>query len=259
MPSLTPDGSTLVEIKPGSDAITTYKVRPGDTLSSIAKMFGVSPNTIRWSNDFPAGSSLKVGQELVILPIDGVRYTAKKGDTLASISKKFHGDQTEIMNFNGLASASDISVGDEIIIPDGVIVAPPAPKKPSYASVNMIAQYTGPDEGSYYIRPVPGPRTQGLHGKNGVDLGGPIGTPIVAAAEGEVIIAREGGWNGGYGSYVVVAHPNGTQTLYAHMSSMSVSAGMHVEQGQKLGEIGRTGKATGPHLHFEVRGAKNPF
>jgi murein DD-endopeptidase MepM/ murein hydrolase activator NlpD len=72
-------------------------------------------------------------------------------------------------------------------------------------------------------------------------------------------MATSGGWNGGYGTYIVIKHENGTQTLYAHNSSNTVSVGDEVEQGDVIGYVGQTGKATGPHLHFEVRGAKNPF
>jgi murein DD-endopeptidase MepM/ murein hydrolase activator NlpD len=106
---------------------------------------------------------------------------------------------------------------------------------------------------------VGGVKTQGLHGYNGIDIGAAAGTSIVAAAPGTVIIARSGGWNGGYGSYVVVQHGNGTQTLYAHASSVLVSQGQQVTQGQAIARVGATGRATGNHLHFEVRGAKNPF
>jgi murein DD-endopeptidase MepM/ murein hydrolase activator NlpD len=118
----------------------------------------------------------------------------------------------------------------------------------------------GPDLPGYYIRPVYGGTiSQGLHGYNGVDLAAPRGTTIVAAAGGNVIIARGSGWNGGYGNYVVISHPNGTQTLYAHLNSVATYEGAQVEQGQLIGYSGSTGKSTGPHLHFEVRGAKNPF
>ena len=103
-----------------------------------------------------------------------------------------------------------------------------------------------------------GRRSQGIHGYNGVDIAAPAGTPIVASASGDVIIARSAGWNGGYGNYIVIKHDNGTQTLYAHMSSLAVSGGT-VEKGELIGYVGISGRATGYHLHFEVRGAKNPL
>ncbi|MHB1118154.1 MAG: M23 family metallopeptidase, partial [Minisyncoccota bacterium] len=116
----------------------------------------------------------------------------------------------------------------------------------------------------YYTNPLPaGHKTQGIHGYNGIDIGAPTGTPIYAAAGGTVIVSRfrtlSNPWFGGYGNYVIIEHPNGTQTLYGHMSAVYVAVGAHVDKGQPIGEVGSTGKSTGPHLHFEVRGAKNPF
>ncbi len=102
-------------------------------------------------------------------------------------------------------------------------------------------------------------RTQGIHGYNGVDLGASVGAPVRAAAGGTVMLSRSGGYNGGYGNYIVIKHPNGSQTLYAHLSSNAVAAGQVVTQGQTIGAVGNTGRSTGPHLHFEVRGGKNPF
>ena len=118
----------------------------------------------------------------------------------------------------------------------------------------------GPSYEGYYIRPIYGGyKSQGLHGYNGVDLAGPLGTPVVAAASGDVIISRQGGWNGGYGNYIVIQHDNGTQTLYGHLRSNVAEVGWHVTQGQLIGYLGNTGRSTGAHLHFEVRGAKNPL
>jgi len=112
----------------------------------------------------------------------------------------------------------------------------------------------------YYSNPIPGGLiTQGIHGWNGIDIGAARGTAIHAAADGAVIVARNGGWNGGYGNYVVITHDNGTQTLYAHMMNAIVSSGQSISSGEIIGYVGRTGHATGAHLHFEVRGAANPF
>ncbi len=99
--------------------------------------------------------------------------------------------------------------------------------------------------------------TQGIHGHNGVDLASSLGAPIYAAADGEVIIARSGGWGGGYGTYVVIKHSNGMQTLYGHMSSISVSVGERVAKGSRIGGMGNTGDSSGVHLHYEVRGGSN--
>ena len=240
----------------GSGKISVYVVRQGDTLSEIAEMFGVSANTIIWANDI-RGSAIREGQELVILPISGVRYVVKSGDTLDSVAKRYKADLADILSYNGLVSSSKIVPGDVVVIPDGVISVSQT-SLTSSSGTQSSKNY--PAYTDYYLRPIAGGRrSQGIHGNNGVDLAAPIGTPIFASAEGKVIVSRTGGYNGGYGTYVVISHSNGTQTVYAHMSTNNVSTGQYVDQGQVIGAIGMTGKTTGPHVHFEVRGAKNPF
>ena len=255
VPDEGPSGTPVEYERPKSSKISLYVVREGDTLSSIGKLFGVSPNTILWANDLPRGAILKVNQELTILPVTGVKHTIKKGDTLASIAKQYGGDANEIASFNGLEGT--LAVGTDILIPDGEIAGAPSTKK---LTGSVIPKGT-PTQVGYYLRPiVGGVRTQGIHGYNGVDLAAPIGTPILASANGSVIIAKETGWNGGYGSYIVIQHDNGTQTLYSHASKVNVSVGQNVRQGAVIGAVGRSGKATGPHVHFEIRnGIRNPF
>lgn len=244
---------------PPTDQISVYTVRPGDNLSFIAQMYGVSVNTIRWANDLTRTSVIKEGQTLVILPVTGIRYTVGKGDTLAGIVKKYGGDVDEIILYNGLDEGKGLIAGQTIIIPDGDYGVPAIVKTPK-ASSPTGGKYQGPSYPGYFMRPIiGGVRTQGLHGYNAVDLAAPYGTPIYAAAAGRVILARPTGYNSGYGAYLVISHPNGTQTLYSHCSSLAVSAGQEVEKGDVVGYIGSTGRSTGNHLHFEVRGAVNPF
>ncbi len=247
----------IEDTKPESGQISLYVVRDGDSLSQIAKMFDVSISTIIWANDIKRGSLINPGQTLLILPVSGVKYTVKKGDTIKGIAKKFKGDMEEIIQFNGLPEGGILALGSEIVIPNG--------EDSSYVPASSVKTArvrgaSGPSYVGYYLKPVENAvKSQGLHGYNAVDLAAPIGTPIVASAAGDVIVSRSYGWNGGYGKYVVIRHPNGTQTLYSHQSKVIVSTGWHVVQGQIIGYVGSTGKSTGPHLHFEVRGAKNPF
>ena len=245
---------------PEATAISVYTVHKGDTLAGIAKMFGVSINTIKGANELKGGV-IHEGDQLIILPITGLRYTVQKGDTLALLAKKYKADAAEIAQYNDLDTGASLAVGTSLIIPDGELAVAPAPvaKKPG---VNLYRGGAGPDLVGYYQWPIngPWPITQGLHGYNGIDIGAPSGTGILSAAAGTVIIAKGGGgWNGGYGNYIVIQHDNGTQTLYSHASKLYVSAGQRVAQGATIGAVGRTGKATGQHLHFEVRGATNPF
>lgn len=279
VPSVGPSGSIAdIDDQPSSTAISTYVVQPGDTLSEIALLFDVSVNTIVWANDLGEKPVIQPGETLVILPVSGINYTVEKGDTLASIVKKYGGDQNEVMEYNGLASASDLAVGDTLIIPDGELggsaqsVTTPSGTSSSGGIYEPVIPgdsgpaAPGPYAGGYYACPVESVSgnqvvlTQGLHGHNAVDLAQHMSSPIYAAADGTVIIAKaNGAWNGGYGNYVVISHPNGTETLYAHAEKILVTAGQQVSQGDKIAKIGVTGETTGPHLHFEVRGAANPF
>ena len=256
LPDEGPSGTPVEYEKVNDATISIHTVRAGETLSGIAKLYNVTTDTILWANDLPRGAKIQVGQILTILPVPGVKYVVKKGDTLASLAKRFSGDPVEIASYNGIDDGK-LTVGAEIIIPDGEIPATAAPKKGGTAG---LAKGTATQVG-YYLRPIQGgTKTQGIHGYNGVDLAAPAGTPLLASADGDVIVSKQNGWNGGYGSYIVIQHPNGSQTLYSHASRVSVSVGQHVNRGEVIGAVGTTGKSTGPHVHFEIRnGIRNPF
>ncbi|HCD59391.1 MULTISPECIES: murein hydrolase activator EnvC family protein [Exiguobacterium] len=137
----------------------------------------------------------------------------------------------------------------------------PAPAAPAPAPSAPAAPKPAPSSGGLFIHPTAGTVTQGYGSAggengytfhNGIDFGGPVGTPIVAAATGTVITASGGG---PYGNHVMIAHQlNGKTytTVYAHMSSLNTRAGQRVSQGQQIGALGSTGNSTGPHLHFEI-------
>ncbi len=219
-------------------------------------MFNIKQATIRGFNNIRKDSDLRVGMELLILPIDGISYKVVKGDTLEKIAAKYAMNKDDIALikadnelFNDLTSDADLMAGTEIVIPNVEAKEPSAPvKKPSTS--------TAPQKGgkSYFVRAWGGVQTQGFHDKyRGKDWGMPLGSKIGASAAGTVIVAREG-WNGGYGTFVIIKHPNGAQTLYAHLSKLAVSVGQNVAQKETIGYSGSTGRSTGPHLHFEIRG-----
>jgi murein DD-endopeptidase MepM/ murein hydrolase activator NlpD len=161
--------------------------------------------------------------------------------------------------YNGLPEDETLTVGETVTIPGGEIKEEIEEDKPTKAKYTKVAT-GGTNVSGYFRNPLPGSvRTQGIHGYNAIDFGAPSGTSILAAAGGRVIVSRVDGWNGGYGNYIVIEHANGTQTLYAHTSGNEVWQGQTVVAGQVIGYVGSTGRSTGNHLHFEVRGAKNPF
>ncbi|MEI8223916.1 MAG: M23 family metallopeptidase [bacterium] len=251
----------LVDI-PVTDTISTYIVQPGDTVAKVATKFGVSENTVRWANGLGKKDVLQRGQNLVILPITGVKHKVQKGETIQSIAKKYKVDVTDITDYNDLVASDILRQGEVLIIPDGEIVTVSTPTKTTKIVPGSGVKKTGvPSSKGYYIQPVvpDGGRirkTQGFHTRyNAIDVGAPVGTPIRAMADGTVIVTKSpNGYNGGYGGLTIITHGNSSQTLYAHQSKISVSSGERVSQGQIIGYTGNTGKSTGPHLHYEIRG-----
>lgn len=247
---------------PTSDTISVYEVKKGDTLADVAKLFDVSVNTIMWANNLTS-RTIKKGDTLIILPITGIKHGIKKGDTIKSIAKKYKADPQDIASYNGIDVDATLALGDTVLVPDGEIevIQPKVTKiAPKTAKTRVLNTFSYSAPGDFFIRPVVGGRrTQGIHGHNGIDIAATPGTPIVAAASGRVIVAKVGGYNGGYGNMVIISHEKGIQTVYAHLRSVNVVVGQTVEKGEQIGGVGNTGRSTGPHLHFEVRGAKNPF
>jgi murein DD-endopeptidase MepM/ murein hydrolase activator NlpD len=237
-------GQLEADIRP---EVLRYIVEEGDTIASVAEQFGISANTVAWANELSLTSTLKLGQELIILPTTGALHLVRANDTLSEIAGWYHGDVNEIVSFNALESPSAIFAGDFLIIPNG-----------SQPSVLPKGRLT-PLANSYFIYPIPGPHrvTQGLHAFNAIDFSnGSCGESVYAAAGGTV---QRTGYTSLGGNYVRILHPNGVVTYYGHLSSILTVPGARVYQGQLVGYTGRTGYATGCHVHFEVRGAANPF
>ncbi|MFH1608922.1 MAG: peptidoglycan DD-metalloendopeptidase family protein [Patescibacteria group bacterium] len=243
-----------------SDQISVYVVRKGDSVGQIAEMFGVSINTVLWLNDMKKGDKLVEGATLVILPIDGAKHIVVKGDTLKKIAQKYSADVSNIASYNGIKIDASLSIGQELIVPDAQINEPSVSKSVKTSTTQASLK----DTKGYFTYPTVSwaKRIRGIQKypkHNGVDLAAPVGTPIYAAASGTVIIARSSGYNGGYGRMLAIQHSNGTQTIYGHLSTLNVKNGQKVSKSQTIGTMGSTGRSTGPHLHFEVKGGKNPF
>lgn len=233
--------------------IIAYEVKDGDNPTLIAASFGITVNTFLWANKLNQWSIIRPGDTLLILPVSGVSHKVKAGDTVSSIAKKYRAKEERIVEFNALPADGAIKAGDVLIIPDGEIYVPSRyVQAPSYSSNLKIVD-------GYFVVPTTGRNWGRLHPNNAVDIANSCGTPIYAAAGGAVIISDSVGWNGGYGKYVKISHPNGVDTLYSHNSQNLVSSGEIVSQGQLIALMGTTGRSTGCHAHFEVRGARNPF
>lgn len=244
--------STVISSKP-RDKVEPYTVKSGDTLASIGKKFGVSVDTIKWANDLKT-DTIKPEQTLKIPPVTGVVHTVVSGETVYSIAKKYKTSAQNIVNFifNDFADIDTFALrsGQTLFVPDGVIEVE-QPKyfaaAPQYA--NAIAGVRG---STNFIWPTTGIITQYPTWYHmAFDIASNSLPPIIAADTGTVTFAGCIDW--GYGCHVVIDHGNGYSTLYGHMSVIAVSAGQVVNQGQQVGNMGSTGRSTGPHLHFEIR------
>lgn len=247
-----------------SGEIITHVVQDGETLSSIAERYGLQVTTIIWENDINEKANLKPGQELRILPVDGIRHKVARGETIYSIAKKYglqdEAEAQKIVNypFNEFLNDEtfELATGQFIVIPDGIEVAAPVAQR-QIAQSRMGATIT-PDAGAVtatgsFVWPASGRITQGyMFYHKAVDIANRAAGPILAADSGTVVVA---GWidNSGYGNRVMIEHGNGTATLYAHMSVVQVKVGQRVNRGDIIGQMGSTGRSTGTHLHFEVR------
>ena len=241
--------------------IIYHTVQPGETIGAIAEKYNISVVSILWANDLSVRSYIRPGDELKILPVSGLVHKVKSGDTILKIAQTYDANAEKIVEFNKLKTGgSDIVIGEELIIPDGVKPTPVATYTPPVQKYTQLSQVVAPKPsvaapaGSGWLWPTSVTHiTQYYNWRHtGLDIAGPVGTPLYAAKSGKVI-KSQCGWNGGYGCYVIIDHGGGYQTLYGHASKLYVSYGEQVVQGQTIAAMGSTGRSTGPHIHFEVR------
>lgn len=193
----------------------------------------------------------------------GTLHTVAAGDTLWSLAVRYGSSVDELAEVNGLTDSDTLGVGQVLFIPAPDPMAPPPP--PGGAATPEAPALPVPPTGEgtpALMWPVDqgvlfsgfGPRQGSTH--DGIDLGAPEGTPIRAAAAGVVLFA--GTNQGAFGSLIILKHANDTVTVYAHNRANMVRQGQSVAQGQVIGEVGTTGTAQTPHVHFEVRVQRRP-
>ncbi len=185
----------------------------------------------------------------------GIFHQVVEKETLISICRTYQADLQEVAEINGITDADHIQVGQTIFIPDAekVVLDRQPPKTRQKVA---IEKWTG-----QFIWPVDGVLTSkfGIRGgrrHDGIDIGAPEGTEIRAAANGTVMYA--GNQQTGYGNLIIISHANDMITVYAHNQKNLVKEKNEVKRGQVIGLVGRTGRSTGPHLHFEIRKRTKP-
>ena len=260
------------------DEMSIYTVQDGDTVFGIAEKFGLEPQTILWGNysillDNP--HSLKPGQELNILPVDGVYWEWLGGISFGSWAEFYGVTPADIIEFEGNNidpntvgdyNNANIKPGTWLIIPGGrrEFVSWSAPlgvtrENPASARVMGAGACDAVSGGAVgygtYVYPSNKHYLSGFDfspatNHSGIDLAGDTGEAVYAADAGVIVYA---GWNDyGYGNMIMIDHGNGFQSLYAHLSALNVGCGQSVGQGEVIGAIGNTGRSSGSHLHFEL-------
>ena len=260
--------------------ISKYEVQSGDTIFGIAEKFGLKPQTILWGNfdtlaDDP--HRLQPGQQLNILPGNGVLYEWHAGDGLNGVAKFFDVTPEDIINWPtnkldsetiGDLSNPKIEAGTKLFIPGGTrafiswsapLISRSDPAKAKIFGPGFCGSvYDGYIGGGTFVWPSTETWLSGYDYSPstnhwGIDVAGDLGNAIYAADSGVIVYA---GWNDwGYGNVLVVDHGNGWQSLYAHLSQLYVTCGASVSQGATIAAMGSTGRSSGPHLHFELMNA----
>ncbi|KXK07724.1 MAG: Murein DD-endopeptidase MepM [Microgenomates bacterium OLB22] len=226
--------------------------KSGETLASLANTYEVSVDSIKWASNLKS-DTIRPGDTLTIPPVSGVVHTVKAGESIYTIAKRYGTSAQAIVNypFNDFEDLDTFALksGQLLIVPDGV---PPQEKRP-IARGPQFNQISGGQQGSgTFIWPTSGGVSQyPIWYHMALDIANRSLPPVLASDTGSVSYA--GCISGGYGCHIIIAHGNGFSTLYGHLSRIDVSVGQGVGRGQTIGQMGSTGRSTGPHLHFEIR------
>ncbi len=221
--------------------VTTYAVLPGDTIGSIAARAGLRVETVLQVNHLASGDQLVLGEVLALPPIDGSMVPVEPGQSLVQIATALRLDPTVVRDLNNLAPAAPLPA--ELFVPD--VSTDQLPRRTTPAAPtdtrHHLVRFLWPTHGTI--------TTYFLPWHPGLDIANAYGTAERAADGGRVVFA---GW-GSYGIYVQIDHGNGFTTVYGHLQQVTVAAGQLVQPGELIGYMGATGRATGPHCHFEIR------
>lgn len=239
-----------IVVADGRDHVLIHVVARGETLAAIAKRYKISSMELIWSNGLQSADNPPVGKRLRVPDTRGIVVTVREHETLKSIASKYRVTPSVIRSYNNLKSA-DLVLGMILVLPGGRGAA-----LPTFTRNDGLIGYTGPIPSVYsgvkFRYPVPGGRyVRGFTRTHlGMDISNAYGASIVAAGDGVVVFT---GWRNNCGGYqVIIAHGSNLYTGYYHLSGILASTGQKVTRGTRIGRMGQTGCATGPHLHFVV-------
>ncbi|MCC7290416.1 M23 family metallopeptidase [bacterium] len=260
----------------GRTEFLNYTVKPGDTLFKIAENNDISTDTLLWANPFIQDDVIRPGDVLNVPPYNGVVVKAKKGDTVYTLGKKYKINPQLIAEKNLKEYPYELQSGETILIPGATPIEKPVIKSPPkviYSGVFRppVTFTKGSIKVSSANRFLNWPVSGGQGGvsqcwngyHNGMDIRDTNGSypKIVASAPGKVVFAGcqsgncpprgIGSWGGtGLAWTVAIDHGNGYSTIYGHLDDIYVGSGSTVSGGQVIGKMGRTGYATGTHVHM---------
>lgn len=221
-----------------------YIVKAGDTLSHIARSYGVSVQELIEANQLTS-TVIYPGQKLVI-PGFEQEYVVRSGENLSVIAQKFGLSAADLAEYNSISDPNRIQAGQLLTIPTSARAVPAVSRTKS--PPKFIWPVSGRISSPYGWRNHPITNIRHFHG--GIDIAAPEGTIVRAAASGRVIQAE---WMGDYGYGVVIDHGGGYTTWYGHNSQLLVRKGDLVNTNQPIARVGSTGVSTGPHLDFRIK------
>ncbi len=244
--------AATVETKP-----LTYRVKKGDTLSGIGRLYGISYQELARFNYLGNPDLLQVGQQIQI-PIVKKWIRLQFGDTVRSLAKEYQTTPEILALLNPELKESITYAGQLIAVPQKWKGKNPNILREKEPNRKPLLRLADNSRSGYVFRwPVNGQITSNFGWRNGrqhkgIDIWNEAKAKAeICASLGGVVI--QAGYSGGYGNLVVVDHGGGWVTYYAHLSQISVSKGERINTAERLGMMGKTGRATGYHLHFEVR------
>jgi murein DD-endopeptidase MepM/ murein hydrolase activator NlpD len=247
--------------------VVVYTVASGDSFAAVGQRFDLGARSVRVYNGLPRGYRLRIGQQLLIPPVDGLVHKVSAPIASDKLAKRYRVSVEKLREYNEALPAM-LKPAERVFIPGArELLEQSTPKiergyreesrgpwagrlRVSRSLVGQFGNRVGTlswPAGGQFSSPF-GIRGFAFH--PGIDISNDVGTAIRAAKVGTVVAA---GWMGAYGYAVDIEHGPGVVTRYAHCSSLLVAAGDHVTGGQVIAKMGNTGRSTGPHLHFEVR------
>lgn len=240
------------EVSEPAQYIIPYRIRNGGSLLDVAKLYQLDVDLVAVMNDIPPDVRLERGR-VINLPAEQVlEHTVEAGESLWAIARQYSVKPEVLIWENDIEDESLIQAGQTLVIPlptSKLVMSHTATANPSRGLIDTFMQWPvlGRISSEYGLR----------WGRNhrGLDIAADQGKPIRAAMAGTVEFA---GTRGTYGKLVILEHPNGMSTYYAHTSELLVQEGEYVRRGQQIAKVGSTGRSTGPHLHFEIRREGEP-